>query len=301
MIRMTRRYAFSAAHVLARPDWSDERNQAVYGKCANPAGHGHNYGIEVTVTGPIDETTGQIADPERLDESRSRARREFLQRTGVLLDLLVELEPSARKRSEDVEHRCPWRRERACIGRPKCRTRGNELELREGFEPCSQIVVGRNQRRAQGDERLGMGLDRGVSSDLEESDRLNHTVSELRNGGCLASENLARGMLRIDRIALALGPPNPSARRSAHLDYGLSLATEEPRQPGSVRTGSLNAEGIYAPKAARPRKQPRVSFGSCRYRQLGEATPQPVESYPDVLFLVSVDSNDDFVSCQCDA
>ena len=67
MISLTRRYAFPAAHVLAHPDFSPEENERTYGKCANPAGHGHNYGIEVTVTGPVDETTGQIADPERLD------------------------------------------------------------------------------------------------------------------------------------------------------------------------------------------------------------------------------------------
>lgn len=48
---MIRRYEFSAAHVLARPDWSEARNRAVYGKCANPSGHGHNYRIELTLEG----------------------------------------------------------------------------------------------------------------------------------------------------------------------------------------------------------------------------------------------------------
>lgn len=51
MIRTIRRYEFSAAHVLARPDWSEERNRSVYGKCANPSGHGHNYRIELTLEG----------------------------------------------------------------------------------------------------------------------------------------------------------------------------------------------------------------------------------------------------------
>ena len=51
MIRSIRRYEFSAAHVLARPDWSDARNRAVYGKCANPSGHGHNYRLELTLEG----------------------------------------------------------------------------------------------------------------------------------------------------------------------------------------------------------------------------------------------------------
>ena len=67
MIRMTRRYHFSAAHVLARPDWSDERNHAVYGKCANPSGHGHNYVLEVTVRGELDPASGRIVPVERMD------------------------------------------------------------------------------------------------------------------------------------------------------------------------------------------------------------------------------------------
>ena len=68
MIRMTRRYHFSAAHVLARPDWDDERNRAVYGKCANPAGHGHNYVLEVTVRGSIDPESGHLVAVERMDD-----------------------------------------------------------------------------------------------------------------------------------------------------------------------------------------------------------------------------------------
>lgn len=67
MIRLTRRYDFSAAHVLARPDWSDERNRSVYGKCANPAGHGHNYALEVTVRGKVDPASGRLVPLARLD------------------------------------------------------------------------------------------------------------------------------------------------------------------------------------------------------------------------------------------
>ena len=66
MITLTRRYRFSAAHVLARPDWSEERNRAVYDKCAHPGGHGHNYGLEVTVRGEVD-AAGRLLPLERLD------------------------------------------------------------------------------------------------------------------------------------------------------------------------------------------------------------------------------------------
>ena len=67
MIALTRRYRFPAAHVLASPRLSDEDNRQTYGKCANPAGHGHDYGLEITVTGPIDAKSGRLADREQLD------------------------------------------------------------------------------------------------------------------------------------------------------------------------------------------------------------------------------------------
>ncbi|MEE8474322.1 MAG: 6-carboxytetrahydropterin synthase [Myxococcota bacterium] len=66
-IAVTRRYTFPAAHVLRHPSFSDSENQRVYGKCANPSGHGHNYGIEVSVTGPVDERMGWVVDPAVLD------------------------------------------------------------------------------------------------------------------------------------------------------------------------------------------------------------------------------------------
>jgi 6-pyruvoyltetrahydropterin/6-carboxytetrahydropterin synthase len=53
---------FSAAHRLANPKLSFEENSEIYGKCARPHGHGHNYHLEVTIKGQIDERTGMIAD-----------------------------------------------------------------------------------------------------------------------------------------------------------------------------------------------------------------------------------------------
>ncbi len=80
MIALTRRYEFSAAHVLAHPDLSAEENEHIYGKCANPEGHGHNYGLEVSVTGPVDPKSGRILDREVLDGLvRSRILDRFTQ------------------------------------------------------------------------------------------------------------------------------------------------------------------------------------------------------------------------------
>ncbi|MFM7085962.1 MAG: 6-carboxytetrahydropterin synthase [Cyanobium sp.] len=57
---------FAAAHRLARPELSQEENEAIYGKCARPHGHGHNYLLDVTVRGPIDRRTGMVCDLEAL-------------------------------------------------------------------------------------------------------------------------------------------------------------------------------------------------------------------------------------------
>ena len=68
MIYLTRRYSLAAAHILAQPSFSPAENERIFGKCANPAGHGHDYGFEVSVTGPVDAETGQIMAPGLLDE-----------------------------------------------------------------------------------------------------------------------------------------------------------------------------------------------------------------------------------------
>lgn len=56
------RLQFAAAHRLARPDWTDEQNCALYGKCANVNGHGHNYHLEVAVKGDVDPETGMVVN-----------------------------------------------------------------------------------------------------------------------------------------------------------------------------------------------------------------------------------------------
>ncbi|MEX0890894.1 MAG: 6-carboxytetrahydropterin synthase [Gemmatimonadota bacterium] len=65
-VRVTRRVHFSAAHRLGRSDWSDERNREVFGDCANPNWHGHNYELDVTVEGPVDPATGFVLDLKEL-------------------------------------------------------------------------------------------------------------------------------------------------------------------------------------------------------------------------------------------
>jgi len=61
-MRVCRRATFNAAHRLFRKDWSDEKNNAVFGKCNNPNFHGHNYVLEVWIEGAIDTETGYVID-----------------------------------------------------------------------------------------------------------------------------------------------------------------------------------------------------------------------------------------------
>ena len=64
---LTRRYMFSASHRLHSDEMSEAENRATYGKCNNPYGHGHNYMLEVTVSGPVDDQTGMVCNLVDLD------------------------------------------------------------------------------------------------------------------------------------------------------------------------------------------------------------------------------------------
>jgi 6-pyruvoyltetrahydropterin/6-carboxytetrahydropterin synthase len=66
-VKLTRRYRFSASHRLHAASLSEQQNRELYGKCNNPFGHGHDYAIEVQVTGRVDPRTGVMVDLGRMD------------------------------------------------------------------------------------------------------------------------------------------------------------------------------------------------------------------------------------------
>lgn len=68
-VYLTRRYWISASHRLHNEAFSEERNREVYGKCNNPHGHGHNYAIEVTVSGDVDPSTGMVCNLVEIDQT----------------------------------------------------------------------------------------------------------------------------------------------------------------------------------------------------------------------------------------
>ena len=72
IVHLSRRYAFSASHRLYSDHLSFEENEAIFGKCANPNGHGHNYRLTVTLEGPVDPQTGFVMPVDDLDATVRR-------------------------------------------------------------------------------------------------------------------------------------------------------------------------------------------------------------------------------------
>ena len=67
-VKVRRKAHFNAAHRLFRKDWSDEKNESIFGKCSNPHYHGHNYNLEVEVEGEVDVETGFVIDMKLLQK-----------------------------------------------------------------------------------------------------------------------------------------------------------------------------------------------------------------------------------------
>ncbi len=96
-MKVCRRETFNAAHRLYHPDWSDEKNFEVFGKCSNPNFHGHNYVLETWIEGDIDPVTGYVID---LKDLKKVIRDEICERfdhRNLNLDCeeFKELKPSA--------------------------------------------------------------------------------------------------------------------------------------------------------------------------------------------------------------
>jgi 6-pyruvoyltetrahydropterin/6-carboxytetrahydropterin synthase len=72
MVYLTRKAEFSASHLYHNPELSPEENRRIFGKCNNPHGHGHNYTLEVTVKGKVDQRSGFVVDLKELKEIMNR-------------------------------------------------------------------------------------------------------------------------------------------------------------------------------------------------------------------------------------
>ncbi|MEM7571775.1 MAG: 6-carboxytetrahydropterin synthase [Bacteroidota bacterium] len=105
-----RRAHFNAAHRLYRPDWDDDRNAAVFGLCSNEYYHGHNYDLEVRVTGEIDPETGFLIDLKDLKDLIKREVEDYLDHKN-----LNEQVPEFKTLNPTAENICIliWQRLRA--------------------------------------------------------------------------------------------------------------------------------------------------------------------------------------------
>jgi len=87
-LTVSRKAHFNAAHRLHRPDWSDEKNQAVFGKCNNPNFHGHNYELIVNITGEVDPETGFVMDLKILSDLIKAEIEEAFDHKNLNLDVI---------------------------------------------------------------------------------------------------------------------------------------------------------------------------------------------------------------------
>ena len=87
-LTVSRKAHFNAAHRLHRPDWSDEQNQTVFGKCNNPNFHGHNYELIVNVTGEVDPETGFVMDLKILSDLIKAEIEEAFDHKNLNLDVI---------------------------------------------------------------------------------------------------------------------------------------------------------------------------------------------------------------------
>jgi 6-pyruvoyltetrahydropterin/6-carboxytetrahydropterin synthase len=96
-MKVCRRETFNSAHRLFHPEWSDEKNFEVFGKCSNPNFHGHNYVIETWIEGEIDPLTGYVIDLKQLKDLIRNEICERFDHRNLNLDCpeFAHLKPSA--------------------------------------------------------------------------------------------------------------------------------------------------------------------------------------------------------------
>ena len=96
-LTISRKAHFNAAHKLYRPDWSDEKNESVFGKCANDNFHGHNYDLTVSLTGKLDPETGYVYDLGKLKDIIKQEVEDYLDHKNLNLDIpeFKNLNPTA--------------------------------------------------------------------------------------------------------------------------------------------------------------------------------------------------------------
>lgn len=100
---ISRRYRLSASHRLHTESYSPQRNREVYGKCNHPHGHGHNYVVEVMVSGQVDPATGMVCDLAQLDGLVKREVVDRFDRRNLNLDrTFAEIVPTTENLCQEI-------------------------------------------------------------------------------------------------------------------------------------------------------------------------------------------------------
>ncbi|MEN9444557.1 MAG: hypothetical protein RIS47_1447 [Bacteroidota bacterium] len=109
---VTRKEHFNATHRLHNPNWDDTTNERVFGLCNNPNYHGHNYNLQVHITGEIDPDTGYVIDAKILSDLIKQEVTNRYDHKNLYLDLpdFANLNPTAENIAQTI-----WTRLRVCI------------------------------------------------------------------------------------------------------------------------------------------------------------------------------------------
>ncbi len=114
-VYLSRKIYFSSAHRYHNPEWSDQKNKDVFGPCNNPHGHGHNYELEVTIHGAIDEQNGMVMNLTDLDRILREKIMSHLDHR--FLDREVDFFKSRVPTTENIAHYC-WQQLEAEFNEP---------------------------------------------------------------------------------------------------------------------------------------------------------------------------------------
>ena len=106
MIRVTRRYRFSASHRLDSHELSPQANRELYGKCNNPFGHGHDYTLDIAVSGDVDAATGHAVNLPELDRMvHTEVLRDFEEANLNCLPAFAATVPTTEHLLSEIERR----------------------------------------------------------------------------------------------------------------------------------------------------------------------------------------------------
>jgi 6-pyruvoyltetrahydropterin/6-carboxytetrahydropterin synthase len=134
---LTRRYMLAASHRLHAPTLSEEQNRAIYGKCNHPYGHGHNYAVEVTVSGQVDRETGMVCDLAELDRAMQRSVIDRFDHQNLnTLPEFTEQVPTTENLAGEIFHKLKQSFQSAHLERVRIEeTSMNSFEYAGGKEP----------------------------------------------------------------------------------------------------------------------------------------------------------------------